>query len=105
MKILITGGAGYIGTMLSNKLADDGHEITVVDLFWFGDFLNDNIKKVKMNLIDLTAEQVSEYEAVDIDTELDFKVSETIYKNVNGIVGGGCGGCNRKGGCCKARKQ
>jgi hypothetical protein len=47
--------------------------------------------------------EVSEYEAVDIDTELDFKVSETIYKNVNGIVGG-CS-CKRKGGCCKARKQ
>jgi nucleoside-diphosphate-sugar epimerase len=64
MKILITGGAGYIGTMLSNKLADDGHEVTVVDLFWFGDFLNNNVKKIKMNLIDLNVEQVSEYEAV-----------------------------------------
>ena len=48
--------------------------------------------------------EVSEYEAVDIDTELDFKVSETIYKSVNGIVGGGCA-CKRKGGCCKARNQ
>jgi|TARA_R110001583_G_scaffold1042_6_gene8967 CMP-N-acetylneuraminic acid synthetase len=48
--------------------------------------------------------EVSEYEAVDIDTELDFKVSETIYKSVNGLVGGECT-CKRKGGCCKARKQ
>jgi len=30
--------------------------------------------------------EVSEYEAVDIDTELDFMISETIYKNVNGIM-------------------
>jgi nucleoside-diphosphate-sugar epimerase len=31
-KVLITGGAGYIGTMLSTKLLELGHEVTVVDL-------------------------------------------------------------------------
>ena len=30
-KILITGGAGYIGSMLSTELVNLGHEITVVD--------------------------------------------------------------------------
>jgi UDP-glucose 4-epimerase len=30
-KILITGGAGYIGSMLSTKLVEMGHEVTVVD--------------------------------------------------------------------------
>jgi len=46
--------------------------------------------------------EVSEHEAVDIDTELDFMVSETIYKSVNGIMGG-CK-CRRGGGCCRAKK-
>ena len=31
-KILITGGAGYIGSMLCTKLLEEGHMVTVVDL-------------------------------------------------------------------------
>ena len=31
-KILITGGAGYIGSMLTTELINKGHEVTVVDL-------------------------------------------------------------------------
>ena len=30
-KILITGGAGFIGSMLANSLAQDGHEVRVID--------------------------------------------------------------------------
>lgn len=31
-KILITGGAGYIGTMLCTRLLQLNHQVTVVDL-------------------------------------------------------------------------
>ena len=31
-KILITGGGGYIGSMLSTELLKDGHEVTIIDL-------------------------------------------------------------------------
>ena len=31
MKILITGGAGYIGSILTKDLLDEGHEVTVID--------------------------------------------------------------------------
>ena len=31
MKILVTGGAGYIGSHLVDKLVDENHEVTVLD--------------------------------------------------------------------------
>jgi UDP-glucose 4-epimerase len=31
MKILVTGGAGYIGSVINEELLNDGHEVTVVD--------------------------------------------------------------------------
>ncbi|CAM2138749.1 NAD-dependent epimerase/dehydratase [Pararobbsia alpina] len=39
MKILVTGGCGYIGTVLTGKLLEDGHTVTVVDTQWFGNHL------------------------------------------------------------------
>ena len=39
MKILLTGGCGYVGTPLTVSLLDRGHTVTVVDLQWFGNFL------------------------------------------------------------------
>ena len=35
-KILITGGAGYIGSMLTTKLVYLGHDVTVIDNFSSG---------------------------------------------------------------------
>src|ERR1051326_8221271 len=31
MKILVTGGAGYIGSFMSKHLLDLGHEVTIAD--------------------------------------------------------------------------
>jgi nucleoside-diphosphate-sugar epimerase len=39
MKILLTGGCGYVGTPLTLSLLEAGHTVTVVDLQWFGNFL------------------------------------------------------------------
>ena len=35
-KILITGGAGYIGSVLIPKLLNDGFEVTCVDNLMYG---------------------------------------------------------------------
>ena len=40
MKILITGGAGFVGSHLADKLLDQGHEITVIDDLSTGRYSN-----------------------------------------------------------------
>ena len=39
MNLLLTGGCGYVGTPLTQSLLDAGHNVTVVDLQWFGNRL------------------------------------------------------------------
>ena len=36
-KILVIGGAGYVGTMLCEKLSKLNYDVTVYDLFIYGD--------------------------------------------------------------------
>lgn len=60
MKILITGGAGMIGSNLASKLLNVGHEITVIDNFWRGSIENlqytcgKNFSKIKIVNADLS---------------------------------------------------
>jgi len=40
MKILITGGAGFIGSHLAEKLLERGHEVFIIDNLWTGKLAN-----------------------------------------------------------------
>jgi UDP-glucose 4-epimerase len=40
MKILITGGAGFVGSHLADKLHGDGHEVTIIDNLSTGRYSN-----------------------------------------------------------------
>ena len=49
MKILITGGCGYKGTILILKLLEEGHKIINVDNRWFGNYLKPHPNLVNIN--------------------------------------------------------
>lgn len=40
MNILLTGGCGYVGSVLANSLLDSGHSLRVFDTTWFGNHLS-----------------------------------------------------------------
>ena len=46
MRVLITGGAGYLGSMLSRKLLSKGYQVRIMDTLWYG---NESIKELENN--------------------------------------------------------
>ena len=52
MNVLITGGCGYTGSVLTNKLVNQGHNVTVVDTQWFGNYLDEenNLQVIKADI-------------------------------------------------------
>ena len=59
------GGGGYIGTELVAELLNQGCSVSVLDLFWFGDYLPDSqgLKILKKDARDLC---IQDLEGVDV---------------------------------------
>ncbi len=55
MKLLVTGGCGYKGSVLVPKLLAKGHEVVVVDVMWFGNTL---VSHPKLSVIKADIRQV-----------------------------------------------
>ena len=64
MKILIAGGAGYIGSVLVPKLLDRGYDVDVLDLLWFGNHLPEAAKIIQKDVFDVNEDDLKEYEQV-----------------------------------------
>lgn len=62
MRVLVAGGAGFIGSHLSEKFVELGHEVTVVDDFSSG--LRENIESMKLD-INLIEEDLVKFETKD----------------------------------------
>jgi len=70
VKILVTGGAGYIGSVLVELLLLSGYDVTVVDNFFYGQSsLNHLFHFPKLTVIDADVRDVGRYQAdlYDVD--------------------------------------
>jgi nucleoside-diphosphate-sugar epimerase len=54
MKLLIAGGAGYIGSRLVPALSERGYDVDVVDMLWFGNHLGPDVRVRPQDLFTLT---------------------------------------------------
>jgi nucleoside-diphosphate-sugar epimerase len=64
VKLLIAGGAGYVGSTLIPKLLDRGYKVDVVDLFWFGNHLPRQVGILNKDIFQLTVEDLAAYDQV-----------------------------------------
>jgi nucleoside-diphosphate-sugar epimerase len=64
MRILVAGGAGYIGSALVPKLLDRGYEVEVVDQCWFGNHLPANVPVNTRDVLDLEIEDLEGFNQV-----------------------------------------
>jgi len=64
MKILIAGGAGYIGSVLVPKLLERGYDVDVLDLLWFGNYLLEEVKVIQKDVFEVREDDLKEYEQV-----------------------------------------
>jgi len=64
MKILIAGGAGYIGSALIPNLLERGYEVDVIDLLWFGNHLPKEVKILEKDIFELREDELKQYNQV-----------------------------------------
>lgn len=69
MKILVTGGCGYVGSMLVPSLLNKGHEVVVADAMWFGNYLEKH-PKLTVNRADIRDPDAIPMEGVDVVVHL-----------------------------------
>jgi nucleoside-diphosphate-sugar epimerase len=63
-RLLIAGGAGYVGSALIPRLLERGYLVDVVDLFWFGNSLPGETGLLDKDLFDVTTEDLKPYDQV-----------------------------------------
>lgn len=91
--ILITGGAGYVGSLLVPQLLEAGYKVTAYDIMYFGDdFLpksNPNLKVIKGDIRDIV-KLATALEGIDavislacISNDASFELDEKLSTSIN----------------------
>ena len=91
-KILITGGAGYVGTVLTEHLLNKGHKISVIDLMIYGEDVlkkNPNLRIIKGDIrdVDLLEKEIPMHDIVIhlacISNDPSFELDPKLGKSIN----------------------
>ena len=91
--VLVTGGAGYVGSLLVPQLLEAGHHVTVYDIMYFGDeFLpktNRHLKSIKGDIRE-TAKLADALKGIDavislacISNDASFELDEKLSTSIN----------------------
>ncbi len=90
--IYVTGGAGYVGSVLTKKLLDRGYRVSVIDLFIYGEEVlpdHPNLTKIKGDIRDqkLLRESLAGMDAVIhlacISNDPSFELNPDLGKSIN----------------------
>ena len=94
-KVLVTGGAGYVGAVLVPKLLAKGHQVKVIDLYMYGDDVLDSVRdnprlvQVKGDIRDgnLLAKEIAGYDTVIhlacISNDPSYELNPGLGKSIN----------------------
>lgn len=95
MKILVTGGAGFIGSHVADAFIELGHDVVIVDNLTMGnmDNVNPRARFVKMNIQDREIMNLFEKEKFDVvnhhaaQMDVRLSVADPIFDATNNILG------------------
>ena len=95
MKILVTGGAGFIGSHVADAFIEQGHEVVIVDNLSMGrmENVNPRAKFFKMNIQDADIVELFEQEKFDVvnhhaaQMDVRLSVADPIFDAKNNILG------------------